>query len=124
MPRAPGPPTSLTRVSGPGALVVLVDGNWSPRAVAAGLTALAVVSGDGGRRCRRDTGLAEQPADLALAVSAVAAEGAQRGELAGLGPPGHGLGVDPEKGSDLRRRQQCLGVNGATGHGVLRPQSC
>src|SRR6478735_2971991 len=30
MPRAPGPPTALRRVSGPGALVVLVDGGRSP----------------------------------------------------------------------------------------------
>src|SRR5205085_980648 len=40
---------------------------------------------------------------LRLAVAAVAPEGADRGQLAGLGPAGDGLGVDTEHRGDLGR---------------------
>src|SRR3954447_16036879 len=52
----------------------------------------------------------EERANLGLAVAAVAAERANRGELAGLGPPRHGLRVDAEQRRDLRRREQGLGL--------------
>src|SRR5579862_7528228 len=58
----------------------------------------------------------EQRANLALAVAAVAAEGADRGELACLGPPRNGLGVDAEHRRDLGGRKQRLCVCGSGGH--------
>jgi len=63
----------------------------------------------------RDAG--EQRADLGLAIAAVATEGADRGELAALGPAGDRLGVHAEHRGDLGRRQQCLGVGGTGAHG-------
>jgi hypothetical protein len=52
---------------------------------------------------------AEQCPDLGLLVAPVAAEGADRAELAGLGPPSHGLGVDPEHGRHLGRGEEGFG---------------
>src|SRR4051794_15026582 len=51
----------------------------------------------------------EQGANLGLAVTAVAAQRADRGELAGLGPARHGLRVDAEQRRNLRRGEQSLG---------------
>ena len=68
---------------------------------------------------RGDTG--EQRPDLRLAVSAMPAEGPDRGQLAGLGPPGHGLRVDSEHGGDLGRCQQRLSVGHAGGHERAAP---
>ena len=48
----------------------------------------------------------EQLTDLGLAVAAVATEGADRAQLARLGPPGDRLRVDPEHGRNLCRREQ------------------
>src|SRR3954470_21228682 len=61
----------------------------------------------------RDPG--EQRADLGLPVAAVAAESADRGELAGLGPPRDRLGVDAEEGGDLGRGEQGLCRVGRSG---------
>jgi hypothetical protein len=61
----------------------------------------------------RDAG--QQLADLGLAVAAVPTQGADAGELAGLGPAGDGLGVHPEHGRHLSGGEQRLGV-GAAGH--------
>jgi len=63
---------------------------------------------------------AQEVADLCLAVKAVTAECAQRGELASLGPPGDRFWVDTEELGDLSGGQEGLGVNGAAGHGVPR----
>src|SRR3954468_14436251 len=52
----------------------------------------------------------EQGANLGLAVAAVAAQRANRGELAGLGPARHGLRVDAEQRRDLGRCEQSLGL--------------
>src|SRR5262245_13805821 len=45
----------------------------------------------------------EQGTDLGLPVAPVPSERADRGELAGLGPTGHGLRVDTEHRGDLSR---------------------
>src|SRR5690606_12066773 len=52
----------------------------------------------------------QQSPDLGLPVAPVTAEGADRRQLACLGPPGDGLGVDPEHGGDLGGREQRLGL--------------
>src|SRR5690606_34364975 len=61
-----------------------------------------------------DTG--QQGADFRLAVAAVAAERPDRGQLARLGPAGHGLGVHAEHGGDLGRGQQGLRLGRASRH--------
>ena len=50
----------------------------------------------------------DQALDLGLAIPAVAAECADRIQLACLRPPSDRLGVDSEQGGDLRRGQQTL----------------
>jgi hypothetical protein len=60
--------------------------------------------------------LAQEGADLGLAVTAVTTESAQRRQLPSPGPPSDGLGVDPKEGCDLSRGQQGLGVKSAAGH--------
>src|SRR5947208_2625244 len=62
----------------------------------------------------------EQRADLGLAVPAVAAESADRGELAGLGPPGDRLRVDAEQRRHFGRGEERLGLGTLTWsrHGV------
>jgi hypothetical protein len=59
---------------------------------------------------------AEEAAHLGLTIAAVTPEGPQGSQLPGFGPTGDRLGVDPEKGGNLGRGQQCLGFNSATGH--------
>src|SRR5438270_14076606 len=56
----------------------------------------------------------EQRADLGLAVAAVAAQRADRGQFAGLGPACDGLRVDAEQRRDLGRGQQWLGLRALT----------
>src|SRR3954469_4442796 len=68
----------------------------------------------GGRTRLRDA--REQRTDLGLAIAAVTAERADRGELAALRPAGDRLRVNAEHGGDLGRRQQCLGVWGTGAH--------
>jgi len=50
----------------------------------------------------------EKGLDLRLAVSAMTAKGSDGSELAGLGPSGHGLGIDTKEGSHLCWGQQDL----------------
>src|SRR5665647_1061936 len=65
----------------------------------------------------------EQSAHLGCVVAAVATEGLDRRDLAGLGPAGDGLGVDAEQRGDLRRRQQSLGLARSGVHVVLPSMS-
>src|SRR5665647_959959 len=65
----------------------------------------------------------EQSAHLGRVVAAVATEGLDRRDLAGLGPAGDGLGVDAEQRGDLRRRQQSLGLARSGVHVVLPSMS-
>src|SRR5674476_1615336 len=65
----------------------------------------------------------EQSAHLGRVVAAVATEGLDRRDLAGLGPAGDGLGVDAEQRGDLRRRQQSPGLARSGVHVVLPSMS-
>src|SRR5262249_17732431 len=58
----------------------------------------------------------EQGADLGLPVPTVAAEGTDRRQLSGLCPASHRLGIHPEHGRHLCRREQRLGLGRACGH--------
>jgi len=58
----------------------------------------------------------EQGTDLGLPVPTVAAEGTDRRQLAGLCPACDGLGIHPEHGRHLCRREQRLGLGRACGH--------
>ena len=58
----------------------------------------------------------EQGTDLGLPVPAVAAEGTDRRQLAGLCPACDRLGIHPEHGRYLCRREQRLGLGRACGH--------
>ena len=60
------------------------------------------------RTLLRDT--RQQSSNLCLPVSAVAAEGSDRRQLSGLGPPRYGLRVSPEHRCDLRWGKQRLGL--------------
>ena len=51
----------------------------------------------------------------------MATEGADRGELAGLGPAGDCLRVNAEHGGDLCGGEERLGVSGAVRHELLLP---
>src|SRR3954469_12480333 len=59
----------------------------------------------------------EQLANLGLAVAAVTAERADRGQLAGLRPSRDRLRVHPEQGGDFGWSQQRLRLWGAGDHG-------
>ncbi len=54
-------------------------------------------------------GAAEQPTDFGLPVAAMPTQGADARQLACLGPPGDGLGVNPEQRGHLCRGEQGLG---------------
>src|SRR5690606_31774726 len=55
---------------------------------------------------------AQEAADLALVEAAVATQRADGGELAGVRPAGHRLGVDAEENRDLGRGEEGTGVPG------------
>src|SRR5215467_5002796 len=58
----------------------------------------------------------EQGTDLGLPVPAVSTEGTDRRQLAGLCPASHRLGIHPEHGRYLCRREQRLGLGRACRH--------
>src|SRR5674476_521518 len=65
----------------------------------------------------------EQSPHHGRVAAAVATEGLDRRDLAGLGPAGDGLGVDAEQRGDLRRRQQSPGLARSGVHVVLPSMS-
>jgi hypothetical protein len=63
----------------------------------------------------------QQISNLGLTVAAVAAEGTDRAQLAGFGPPGHRLRVNPEHRRNLCWCQQRLGLRSFRIQCVLLP---
>lgn len=66
----------------------------------------------------------EEIANFTLAVAAVAAKCANRGELAGLCPAGHSFWIDTKKRSHLRGGQELLGLYLSLHKPRLDPSPC
>src|SRR5690242_4402453 len=93
---------------------LLLPGDRTPPATSPGLPCPIAYGDSSFRTWLRDP--REQGTDLGLPVPTVAAEGTDRRQLAGLCPACDGLGIHPEHGRHLCRREQRLGLGRACGH--------